>query len=549
MSTTLYRKYRPQKFSDVIGQKYIVQTLTNALTNDRLGQAYLFTGPRGTGKTTLARLLAKSINCSSRTGSEPCLTCPHCLAMAENRSLDIIEIDAASNTGVDNIRELRETVKLPPTLGTHKIYIIDEVHMLSSGAWNALLKTLEEPPSHVVFILATTELHKIPETILSRCQRFDFARLPLEHIVEKLAKIAETEQVSVDHEALEIIALTAEGGMRDAESLLSQVLSLEDKHVTAEEAANILGVSPHKTTETFSLALAQRNFSQALDILRQLTDTGSDCFAFATQLLHYFRKLLVVTIDTHLSYLFKQELTQEQLDALLKISALLQPADAIRLVELFQAARKEIRLSPLPELPLEVAAAKFIHPDAPALSLTTPPTKQTSSNPLTAVTPTSQSIPNKEVQQPLTTNSTPHTTQNTTPSSQKSESENTPIISLEKVRAAWPAIVEAAKRKTPSLALALVGSHPLAIEGTTVSLSAKFSIHKEQLSQAKSQLTLSDAFDTILKIRPKIKIILEGTPLQSSTTEQSSTEPILDQVLTALGGHVIQPESVSLSSE
>ena len=196
-SVALYRKYRPLTFSDVIGQGHIVQTLSNAIKNDRIGHAYLFTGPRGTGKTTLARIFARAINCQNIKGTEPCLKCDICKSINEGRSLDIFEIDAASNTGVDNIRELRENVKFPPSQAKYKVYIIDEVHMLSTGAFNALLKTLEEPPAHVIFILATTEIHKVPETIISRCQRYDFARLPVDNII-KLSLIAKSEKIEIE---------------------------------------------------------------------------------------------------------------------------------------------------------------------------------------------------------------------------------------------------------------------------------------------------------------------------------------------------------------
>jgi DNA polymerase-3 subunit gamma/tau len=311
---TLYRKYRPQTFSEIIGQRHIVQTLTNAIKNGHIGQAYLFTGPRGTGKTTMARILAKAVNCQKRKDFEPCGACDICKNITDGRSLDIIEIDAASNTGVDNIRELRETVKLPPTQAKYKVYIIDEAHMLSAGAFNALLKTLEEPPSHVIFILATTAIHKIPETILSRCQRFDFVRLPLDSIIKKLSFVAQSEGVAIDKESLEMIAIAAEGGMRDAESLLSQVIALEDKNITSKEVKEILGTADRQFIEKMAENLAAKDALSALSLVNELTEGGYNLEIFAKSLLNYLRQLMIVSVDLELSKRFSYELTAEQME-------------------------------------------------------------------------------------------------------------------------------------------------------------------------------------------------------------------------------------------
>src|SRR5665647_694550 len=289
MSQALYRKYRPLTFSDVIGQQHIVQTLSNSIKNGRIGHAYLFTGPRGTGKTTIARIFARIVNCQNPDGSNPCLKCEVCKSITEGRSLDIFEIDAASNTGVDNIRELRENVKFPPSIAKYKVYIIDEVHMLSAGAFNALLKTLEEPPAHVIFILATTEIHKVPETIISRCQRFDFARLPVDNIVKKLSLIAKSEKIEIEKDALEMIAIASEGGMRDAESLLSQVMSLENKKITAKEVEEILGTSQRQSLETLIGQILAKDTTGAIELINKLSQDGYDLDVFNKSLLNYLR--------------------------------------------------------------------------------------------------------------------------------------------------------------------------------------------------------------------------------------------------------------------
>lgn len=524
MSNTLYRKYRPQKFADVVGQKHIVKTISNALKNNRLGQAYLFTGPRGTGKTTLARLLAKAVTCSNRKGAEPCLTCPHCLAVARNNSLDIIEIDAASNTGVDNIRELRDSIKLLPTQAIFKVYIIDEVHMLSIGAFNALLKTLEEPPKHVVFILATTSLHKVPETILSRCQRFDFSRLPVDHIIEKLASIAKSEGVAINTPALEMIALAAEGGMRDAESLLAQVISLEDNNITAEEVSSILGITDQQHIDRFLAHIVRKDVQQSILLIHQLVENGSDLYIFTNSLLYSLRHMLLISIDTAFTETLALEITQEHSHNLSACANSLTTSGIVTLIGLFSAARKEIRLASLPQLPLEIAVVTFIMPESSVIANqhanTMPPTRQSPDN-NTSVT----------IKKTL-----PETTEppETIPPS------NT-IPSIHTVKQQWQCILDIVRERNSSLALTLGNCQPLTVnEEGVITLGVKFPIYKDKINATENKLTVESAFDTILESKIRVQVVIDesATPHKSASFSVPANS-FLTEAMSILGGKIV----------
>jgi len=291
------RKYRPQTFAEVVGQEHITRTLQNAILENRIHHAYLFTGIRGIGKTTLARILSKALNCKSPVKSplpEPCNKCPACLEITNGASIDIQEIDGASNTGVDDVRELRERVKFLPSSGKYKIYIIDEVHMLSTAAFNALLKTLEEPPPHVLFIFATTESHKIPATILSRCQRYDFRRIPSPKIVESLEMIAKQEGVETDADALQIVAQEADGSMRDAESLFDQAIAFAGKKLTYNHLKDLLGFLDRGQMEAVIKAIVSHDAKKALDVAGQLFISGEDINRFMSGLLESFHNLLII---------------------------------------------------------------------------------------------------------------------------------------------------------------------------------------------------------------------------------------------------------------
>ena len=331
---SFYRKYRPADFSNLVGQDHIRTTLLNAIKAGHLSHAYLFCGPRGTGKTTTARLVAKAINCiNPQSDGEPCNKCEYCLLMNEVKLIDLIEIDAASNRGIDEIRELREKIKFAPNQAPHKVYIIDEVHMLTTPAFNALLKTLEEPPNHAYFILATTEAHKIPETIISRCQRFDFHRIRQETIIERLKYIAKQEQIQAEDEALALIARTAEGGMRDAISAFEQIVS--EGKLALDNVTQVLGISGHMTADKLHQALEKGDAKAALTEIQTLHREGHDLYQFNRDFLDYLRLKLLDSIG-------KKELTQQYL----------------RWIGLFQEAAKGLKNSLILQLPLEIAAIK-----------------------------------------------------------------------------------------------------------------------------------------------------------------------------------------------
>ncbi|HEP1819958.1 TPA: DNA polymerase III subunit gamma/tau [Streptococcus suis] len=350
MYQALYRKYRSQTFGEMVGQEVVATTLKQAIEQGKISHAYLFSGPRGTGKTSAAKIFAKAMNCPNQVAGEPCNDCYICQAITEGSLEDVIEIDAASNNGVDEIRDIRDKSTYAPSLATYKVYIIDEVHMLSTGAFNALLKTLEEPTENVVFILATTELHKIPATILSRVQRFEFKSIKVTDIQAHLAKILSQEGLSFDDQALTIIARRAEGGMRDALSILDQALSLShDQTVTLEIAEEITGSISLRALDDYVASLRQADIVSALGHLQTLFDQGKSMSRFATDLLHYLRDLLIVQTggeNTHLSAGFTENLALDQ-------------ARIFTMIELVTKGLADIKSSPQPKIYAEMMTIRL----------------------------------------------------------------------------------------------------------------------------------------------------------------------------------------------
>ena len=352
----LYRVYRPQSFNDVVGQQHIIKTLQNALVQEKFSHAYLFSGPRGTGKTTAAKILAKAVNCEKAPIAEPCNECATCRGITDGSISDVIEIDAASNNGVDEIRDIRDKVKYAPSAVRYKVYIIDEVHMLSIGAFNALLKTLEEPPAHVIFILATTEPHKIPLTIISRCQRFDFKRISPEDIVYRMKEVLGSEELEVSEDALYEIAKDSEGGMRDALSLLDQAISYSTEKVSLEDVLSITGAVSQSFIVKIVQAIFNENIVEALDSVESLIKNGKDPARFVEDLIFYYRDVLLYQASEENAYLLEKAAVNEEFK---ELSSKMDSAFIYKVIAELNQTQQEMKWSNHPRVLLEVALVKL----------------------------------------------------------------------------------------------------------------------------------------------------------------------------------------------
>ncbi|MDF0645717.1 MAG: DNA polymerase III subunit gamma/tau [Nitrospira sp.] len=352
------RKYRPGTFDDVIGQPHVVQTLMNAIESKRVAQAYLFSGTRGVGKTTVARILAKALNCERGPTGSPCAVCVNCCEIAQGNSVDVIEIDGASNTSVDDVREIRENVKFAPFRGQYRIYIIDEVHMLSNSAFNALLKTLEEPPGHVVFIFATTEIHKIPATILSRCQHYNFRRIARTEIVERLLHVAAQDGITVEDRSLAALARASEGSMRDALSLLDQAMAFGGKTVVHADLELLLGAVPQELVRAMIQTLIAQDSAGALHVLSTLLDRGHDLRAYCAEIVEYLRNMLVVSVTAPHEWPRLIETSSEDLAQFESDKGAFNPDQLQQLFAIFTQAEDSLRSSAHPRFVLETASVK-----------------------------------------------------------------------------------------------------------------------------------------------------------------------------------------------
>ncbi len=523
------RRWRPQLFDEVVGQEHVVKTLKNSILQNRLAQAYLFSGTRGVGKTTTARILAKSLNCAEEITITPCGKCDRCLEISEGNSIDVIEIDGASNNSVEDIRELRENVKYAPAKGRFKIYIIDEVHMLSKSAFNALLKTLEEPPNHVKFIFATTEENKIPETILSRCQCFEFRHISLKDSVLQLKKIAEKDGIKIEEESLALIARTADGSMRDAQSILDQVISFAGKEVKKDDIISVLGLVGFDLVALFVDKIIEKDPSPLLELFQKLVFQGQDFNLFLKELLEYIRNLIVLKISKESKKLIP--LSYTEMDRLKGQIEKISLDELHQVFKIISGVELEIKRSSYPIMVTEMALIRIteIRPF------------QSIDNILSTLTRIEQGIKTEEIS---------HSSQDKIEETLTNDIDTgSEIKNTEKL---WEKIKIKTKEKKEHLGLFLDNGELVNIADDTIEIGFLDRFTLERMQKDENKKILTTAIDEVLN--RKIKVLLKESPSKIKKKTENGNEKanqkrnqtsnlnkeIIQAALNIFGGEVIR---------
>ncbi|MFA4818474.1 MAG: DNA polymerase III subunit gamma/tau [Patescibacteria group bacterium] len=514
MTETIYRKYRPQTFAAVAGQEHIKQTLENELKLNKLAHAYLFCGTRGVGKTTLARLLAKAINCENRQDGdfEPCNKCLSCVEITAGRSLDLIELDAASNRRIDDIREIRDKVPYGTARSRYKVVIIDEAHMLTTEAFNALLKTLEEPPAHVFFILATTEAHKLPATIVSRCQRFDFQRLSVTLLKKRLAEIASQEKVEIADSVLTDMAYLANGSSRDAESYLGKLLGLGIKKITAEAAQIVLPHSNIKIALEFVTDIVNKKAGPAIELINKFLSAGGEINYFYKQVLELLRHLLLVKLGGKTATGANVEYEDEIADELMN---LVPPLSYLRLQNLLSdwlEIEGQWRQAEVYQLPLEIAVIKMCELTKNEAEIQVP------------------------FKPPLIPAAPPPPATGIKIAATEADSKISGKMSVQEIIDKWDTVVNKIKEYNHSLSFILSVAKPIKLEKNKLYVQFQYKLHQERVKEKKIKLTIENVVNEILGAQ----LIIEPVVPEASSNASGTTGDLLSSVVNTLGGRVVE---------
>jgi DNA polymerase-3 subunit gamma/tau len=542
VSQALYRRWRPRAFAEVVGQNHVTQTLHNALRNSRIVHAYLFSGPRGTGKTSTARILAKAVNCLTEGDKKPCNECSMCRAIDEGRAIDLIEIDAASNTGVDDIRDLRERISFSPGEARYKFYIVDEVHMLSGSAFNALLKTLEEPPPHAILVLATTEPHKIPATVLSRCQRFDFRPIPLGDMMDRLRKIAAEERLEVEDPALELIARQSTGSMRDAESLLDQLSSYAEGQITLHLVQTMLGTVSSQAVKELVNALVTGDLAAGLTHIGQAIADGADARQLNKELLEYLEGLLLImTTNQGPSYV-----TEEQQTAMVEQAKKFTPDTLVATIRLFNKATLDLRATSQPRLPLELAFVEAVlsgrreresfHRHPAALDKKSPPEP-------TADRKTTTGDGDGPSPEPSAAQANDKSKPAALRERQASPQPRGQDVTLASLQENWIQVLAAIKTRNMHIEAVLKDCQLAMVEEDVVTVSARYPFHKEKLEDHRSRQLVEQVLSTITGRPCRLRCILtteesKKEPKSSNKVQAAAEDPLIRVALEEMGAEI-----------
>lgn len=535
MTQALYNKLRPQVWDEVVGQNHVVQTLRNAVRAQKVAHAYLFAGPRGTGKTTVARILAKAVNCASEDlGTRPCNRCKACISVNEGRYLDLIEIDAASNTSVEDVRDLRERVTLAPNEGGRKVYLIDEVHMLSTAAFNALLKTLEEPPSHVLFILATTEIHKLPATVVSRCQRHEFHRIGGEEIASYLRKVAEAERIDASPEALRTIARQATGSLRDALSLLDQMASLGG-HISQEAVLSLLGAAAWQATQDLIMCLARGDLGEGLRLIHVTIDSGADTRQFARQIVDYLRGVLLEQMGSE----DLVEAPAETQAAMGEMARLMDLSQIVRAIRAFNVAAADTRVGWRPELPLELAFLETLGVEGAAKGSAVPPATSAAQ----VGTATNERRPPLGLgQEPTARTLANHgqapATRVRDEKAAMPESPRGPGLSLTRISEIWPRVLSLLRERDTRAHTLFGQGHLYSFEGEVLSLTFESELPRAKAARPETVAAVQGVLAEVIGKPLRVRCVL-GRPSGSGGLPERIEGGMVDTATRELGAHSI----------